>query len=320
MGTIAVLAPFTSGMFVLNLYSSKHLQPSQTGMLGIIISVISFTTFPVVSSVLSDLKILNSELGRVGQSAALFCEMLNMFLTSIMQFATLASRHGLNRALIGLAATICLILLIFFVIRPAMFWIIRQTPEGSNVNDHYVYCILTMVLFASYATNRFGFYGILGPFILGLAVPAGPPLGTAVIKKIDTFANGVLMPVFVTTCSMRVNLRDFMDWRDKNGGGGIDNYMVQTLVIIVVTSVVKFAVCMVISIMRELPLNDAVSLSLIMCSKGIVEMAACSLTRDVLVSIILFFHVSLLIKLLSMLLIYGKKVIQITQLEVSKYK
>ena len=95
-----------------------------------------------------------------------------------------------------------------------------------------------LVLLASYATHQIGLFALFGPFVLGLATPEGPPLGTAITKKIDSFVNWVLMPTFVTTCAMRVDLRDFMNWREKMNGG-IDEFTVQTLVIILVTSVVK---------------------------------------------------------------------------------
>ncbi|KAG4952448.1 hypothetical protein JHK85_046315 [Glycine max] len=83
----------------------------------------------------------------------------------------------------------------------------------------------------SYATHRIGLFALFGPFVLGLATPEGPPLGTAITKKIDSFVNWVLMPTFVTTCAMRVDLRDFMNWREKMNGG-IGEFTVQTLVII----------------------------------------------------------------------------------------
>ncbi|KAH1206868.1 Cation/H(+) antiporter 8 [Glycine max] len=76
-----------------------------------------------------------------------------------------------------------------------------------------------LVLLASYATHRIGLFALFGPFVLGLATPEGPPLGTAITKKIDSFVNWVLMPTFVTTCAMRVDLRDFMNWREKMNGG-----------------------------------------------------------------------------------------------------
>ncbi|XP_012567719.2 cation/H(+) antiporter 3-like [Cicer arietinum] len=279
IGSLAIMAPFLCGMAVLNLYSSKYLTNDQIKILGVIIGLFCMTPFPVISSVLSDLKILNSELGRIGQSASLVSEIFSVFLASTLTFAKLYAEYGLSKALVCMAAAILFVLLVMFVIRPAMFWIIKQTPEGSHVSDNYVYSILIMTLLSSYATYRFGFFVLFGPFVFGLAIPEGPPLGTAIINKIDTFVNGVFMPLFVTTCTMRVDLKDFLRWRNELDGS-VDDFMVQTLIVIVVSFVTKFIACMIPPLRSEMPLNDAISLSLIMSGKGIVEMAAFTLVRD----------------------------------------
>ena len=290
IGSVALAAPFLCGIAVLRFHSSKYLNEDQDKYLGVVIGMVSLTPFPVISSVLNDLKILNSELGRLGLSSALVSEMLSVVSLAIMNAAEILIRYGQLRALVCLAAAVFFGCLLVFILRPAMFWIIKQTPEGSPVSDHYVYCILIIALFSSYASHRFGFNALFGPYMLGLAVPEGPPLGTAIIKRIDTFANGVLMPLFVTTCAMRVDLKDLMNWRDKVDGE-VDHLLIQTMVIMVVTFAAKFVACMLPPLYSRMPLNDAISLSLIMSCKGIVDMATYSFVTNSYVSI--SFHMSL---------------------------
>ncbi|GAU26984.1 hypothetical protein TSUD_290340 [Trifolium subterraneum] len=176
IASIAIIAPYLCSMVVLNAYSSKYLQPVEVKILGAIIGLFCMTPFPVISSNLSDLKILNSELGRIGLSASLVSEIFNVFLSSLITFSKLIGERGLTNALLCVMAAVLYILSVIFIIRPVMFWIIRQTPE-----------------------------------------------------------------------------------------------------VIVVT---KFAACMITSLRNGMPWNDAICLSLIMSSKGIVEMAAFSLIRD----------------------------------------
>ena len=45
----------------------------------------------------------------------------------------------------------------------------------------------------------------LGPYILGLAIPDGPPLGSAIASKLDCFVSGVFLLLFVTTRVLRVD-------------------------------------------------------------------------------------------------------------------
>ncbi|XP_045810376.1 cation/H(+) antiporter 4-like [Trifolium pratense] len=279
IGVIGIIAPYLCGMAVLNSYSSKYLTDLQVRLLGAIIGLFSMAPFPVISSTLSDLKILNSELGRIGLSASLVSELFNVFLASMITISKLREERGEVNAMLCALAAILYILLVIFIIRPAMFWIIKQTPEGSHVSDNYVYSILTLTLFTGYASYRFGFFALFGPFILGLAIPEGPPLGTAIVKKIDTFVNEIFFPIFVTTCCMRVDLKDLLIWRNQSDGS-VDYFMVQTLVIVQVIVVTKFVACMIIPLRNGMPWNDAICLSLIMSSKGFVEMVAFSLVRD----------------------------------------
>ncbi|XP_047148703.1 cation/H(+) antiporter 4-like, partial [Vigna umbellata] len=232
------------------------------------------------TKILSDLKILNSELGRLSQSTALVTELFNVVFTSNLSISKILSSDP-EKAWFCLIVFILFLLIVMFVYRPAMFWIIKQTPEGSPVSDHYVYFILIMAFMASYITHRIGFLALFGPFALGMATPEGPPLGTAVIKKIDTFVNWMFMPLFVTTCVMRVDLRDFMKWRDEVSGG-IDQFMLQALIIIAVTSTVKFVVCMLLPLYHNVPFSDSVSLSLVLNCKGVVELAGFSIIRDLM--------------------------------------
>ncbi|KHN35660.1 Cation/H(+) antiporter 3 [Glycine soja] len=280
IGSIAIMAPFLCSMAVVHFHSIKYLDIGQATKLGVISGLFSMTPFSTICTVLSDLKILNSELGRLAQSSTLVTEVFNLFLITILTFSKIVFQEP-SRAWFSLAAAVFFVLLVVFIIRPAMFWIIKQTPEGSPVSDHYVYCILILVLLSSYATHRIGFFALFGPCVLGLATPEGPPLGTAITKKIDTFVNWVLVPAFVTTCAMRVDLRDFMNWTEKVNGG-VDEFMVQTLIIIVVTSVVKVVACTLPPLYSNMPLNDSVSLALIMNCKGVVEMAGYSMVRDVM--------------------------------------
>jgi Kef-type K+ transport system membrane component KefB len=284
LGSIAIIAPYLCSMAVLNSYSSKYLQPEQVRILGSIIGFFCISSFPVIFSNLSDLKILNTELGRIGLSASLVSEVFNVFLASIITFSILHGERPTN-GLVCVVAAALYIFMVIFIIRPAMFWIIKQTPEGSHVSDNYVYSILIITLFSGYTSYRFGFFVLIGPYILGLAIPDGPPLGTAIVKKIDTFVNEIFLPIFVTTCCMRVDLKDLLIWRNQSDGS-VDYFMVQTLVIVEVIVVTKFVACMITSLCNGMPWNDVVCLSLIMSSKGIVQMAAFSLVRDFKVSIL----------------------------------
>lgn len=87
--------------------------------------------FHVILVLLTDLNLLNSELGRIALSSSLIIGALGWFVFSISSNARDASQSRSKHAtLFANLSTIFMIFLAAFVLRPTMFWMMRQTPEG----------------------------------------------------------------------------------------------------------------------------------------------------------------------------------------------
>ncbi|XP_054788946.1 cation/H(+) antiporter 4-like [Prosopis cineraria] len=280
VGAVAILAPFGCGMLAQYYVSSKYVDSRQYAKLPFIIAICSISPFPVISSVLSDLKIMNSELGRLGLSSALVSETISILLSLVVGFYNNMMNVGIIRASADMGAALLFVLFLVFILRPLMFWIIKRTPDGCSVNDHYVYCILIIALISSYASHQFNFLALFWPYILGLAIPEGPPLGTAIIKKLDIFVTGIFMPLFVTTCAIRVDLQQFMNIRRADGK--VDTFMLQVSLLVIITFLTKLVSCFLVPLYGKMPWKDAMTLSLTLNCKGIVEMATCSFIRDIM--------------------------------------
>lgn len=233
----------------------------------------SLTSFAVVSSLLQDLKLLNSELGRLGLSSGLVSDMINVITTSTASFIRVFMRTGQPTYKIyrDIGSLIVYILAVVFIIRPALFWIVKHTPAGRPVKDVYIYATFLMVLLSGVLSDMFDQTVLLGPFILGLAVPDGPPLGAAIVKKFDCFFSGVFTPLFVTISAMKADLSSIGDDR---------KLLTLDIVLLVVTFVSKVMASFVPSLICKMPFNDALAIGFIMSSKGVVELASYSLFHD----------------------------------------
>lgn len=233
----------------------------------------SLTSFAVVSSLLEDLKLLNSELGRLGLSTALISDMLNVIITSTATFFRVFMGTGQPKYKIftDIASLIGFLLTVVFVIRPAFIWIVRHTPAGKPVKDVYLYTIFVLLMLSAFLSHAFDQTALFGAFILGLAVPAGPPLGSALVKMLDCVASGVLVPLFVTVCSMKADL-SFATYDGK--------LLMLDVILLVVTFVSKVIACFAPALICKMPFNDALAIGFIMSAKGIVELASYSLFHD----------------------------------------
>ncbi|XP_059436571.1 cation/H(+) antiporter 3-like [Corylus avellana] len=130
--------------------------------------------------------------------------LLGLFLSLMATFTKTGTEQGSKIVSIDLAAFVSYVIVLVFAIRPLMFWVIRQTPEGRPVKDTYIHTIMLILLGFTLFSHFFGQTVLLGPFLLGLAIPDGLPLGSAIVSKLNCFVSDVFLPVYVTTCTMRI--------------------------------------------------------------------------------------------------------------------
>ncbi|XP_050367503.1 cation/H(+) antiporter 4-like [Argentina anserina] len=279
VGVSNFLVPLMVGMAaVLYFHLNWPLGNGQVVQLLFATAIQCSTTTPVIASLLNQLKILNSELGRLGLSSVLISDLLYVIVV-VFGFTAKSVDFDLLTGARNLGVLVVFILIVIYVCRPIMVWMIEQTPKGRVVKNTYVLFIMIAFLFSGLITHLCGMTVTAGPFILGLAVPSGPPLGSTLVKKLDFITNWVFMPVFVITCMMRVTVR-----LNGNEYGTVPraHYYVflATAIIIGLVFVSKFFASLVPALCCKMPIRDAMALALILSSQGVLEMAVYSLARD----------------------------------------
>ncbi|KAK8563034.1 hypothetical protein V6N13_018423 [Hibiscus sabdariffa] len=229
------------------------------------------TSFQVIHCLLSELRILNSELGRLGLLSALIGDMVTLLLTMFSTWVNSGIQRGALAVLIDIGMASIFMFIVLFVLRPVMKWVVNHTPEASQINDICFYFVVLAFMLSPRVGEYFHINPKYGLIIFGLAVPDGPPLGSALVEKLDPITSGLFLPIFTTTCGMRFNLaaikRPNMYAKDHALGA-------------TVALVIKFGVSLVLAVSCKMPLRDSLALALIMISKGIVEIGSYSIMYD----------------------------------------
>lgn len=258
---VGLAVPLTISFSVQSSMSSlttKYLEDMHDDIPFVVLShtVISFA---VVASLLNELKILNSELGRLALSSVLVGDILGTSigcLTNILMFP-----HEIQERMMFGVTGIAFALSIPLIFRPLMFLIIKHTKEGRPVDDGYTYIIIVLVCGLGWLSVYVGQDFILGAFVLGLAVPEGPPLGAALVKKLQFFSSSLFLPIFVTCGVMKV---DFSLPRTGRAFVGIGSFVFLTHLVKMIAYVIPALLC-------KIPLKDALALALILNAKGTVD-------------------------------------------------
>lgn len=264
IGALGFFIPYTLTSFVaflLNHYLSLDRNISKA--LHLIDVMLSMTAFPVVACSLAELKILNSEIGRLASSSSIICDVCHWFIMTLNYVIGLASKKSLRTSFGSILSTVLLIGLIVFGIRPAALWAIRHTPEGKPVKEIYVISVFIALLLCGFTAEAIGLNAFVASFLLGLVIPDGPPLGATLVERLDCFVTVVLMPLFFTICGLKMNVFSIKSF---------ENFGVIQLVILS-SFLGKLLGVVLPALWLRMPLRDAFSLGLIMNSKGIIELA-----------------------------------------------
>lgn len=156
---------------------------------------------------------------------------------------------------------VVMVILISCVLRPIMFWMVRRTPEGKPIKDSYIIVVFLMVLGSSLFGEIVGQHFMIGPILLGMAVPDGPPLGSALIERLDTLVSAVLLPLYFLYSGTRLKVF-LIDPRS----------FVVVQFVAMLSFVGKVIGTMLPTIYWKMPFTDALSFGLIMGSQGITQL------------------------------------------------
>lgn len=242
-----------------------------------IYSIQCLSSFPVIGNLLFELRLQNSELGRLAMSSAVISDFSTSVLSAVLVFLKELreekSRLGSvfigdvvvgNRPMKRAGTVVLFVCFAVYVFRPLMFVIINRTPSGRPVKKFYIYSIIILVFGSAVLADWCKQSIFIGPFILGLAVPHGPPLGSAIVQKFESAVFGTFLPFFVATSAEEFDTSMLQSWTDFKS----------IFIIVFVSFVVKFALTTLPALLYHMPANDCLALSLIMSFKGIFEFGA----------------------------------------------
>lgn len=163
---------------------------------------------------------------------------------------------------------------ILLIGRPAMRWIVKRTPEGRSVNKGYIYAIIVVFLGLGYFAKFFGEPFLVGAVIFGLAVPEGPPLGSALVTQLELFSKWFLCSIFVTCVTMKVDLTKCNSL----------SFVIVISGVIIMVHLVRWLLCMGICRYCKIPFKDGFCLALILSCKGVVDICSYLLVYDAMVT------------------------------------
>lgn len=229
-----------------------------------IILLQSLSSFAGVNGLLKDLKINHSEFGRMVQSCAAVTDLVIFIMASGTVLFT--GQKGLQHIIV----IVFVIVFLVYIVWPVMLWIIKQTPEGRPVKDVYIYSVMATAYLVYLFWLKFFQFSTYGWFVIGLATPAGPPLGSALIQKFECFNIGVFLPLFGSLSMEQLDISWLM--REILNLKHMEGLAYEAISLILVVAVVKFFVTAITAFAVRIPYRDSIVLSLVLSNRSIFEL------------------------------------------------
>ncbi|CAO2827690.1 unnamed protein product [Amaranthus hypochondriacus] len=233
--------------------------------LGVALAV---TAFPVLARILAELKLINTEIGRISMSAALVNDICAWILLALAIALAETDTSALTSLCVILSST-AFVFVCIFLVRPIIMWMIRRTPEGEPFSDFYICLILTGVMISGFITDAIGTHSVFGAFVFGLIIPNGP-LGVTLIEKLEDFVSGLLLPLFFAISGLKTDIRQI-------GGPKV---WANLLAVIALACCGKVAGTAAVSYFYNMPIREGITLGLLMNTKGLVEMIVLNVGKD----------------------------------------
>ncbi|KDP20370.1 hypothetical protein JCGZ_05253 [Jatropha curcas] len=263
---ITILFPLFSGIglyyFIMHFKDAKLM-----GMGGAVWAItLTVTSFSDLARVLSDMKLLHTDIGRLALSSAILCDLVAWSL--LVATITMANQHFYY---LNVFTMIAFAVLCWFVVRPGISWIIRLNNSSNGGIDYELltYFILGGVVVFGFITDACGSQSMIGAFLFGLVIPKGD-LTTKLIEKLEDFVTGIMLPAFFWTNGLKTDLFDMT--------GSVNPLIVITVVIL--ACLTKIVGAFIFSMTQGMSTREGILLGVLMNTKGVLALIVMNSGRD----------------------------------------
>lgn len=263
IGIVGYMSSMVLGIAVLSTVGRiTNLAPEKFGGRALVIMG-AVTPFSVISSLLSEMNILNSEIGRMALSTSTVSDacMFVFFFVTVNGVKALGHRST-YKPFLQLVVSFCYFAIIFFLLRPLVIWISNRNPQGKPMTESHFISIICILLFVGLSAQFIGQPSFLVAFLFGWVLPDGPPLGSTLAERLDTVGSTLIVPAFCIISGLRTSVSHLGESRSAS-----------IEVILIAGYVGKFVGTILPSLYFQIEFWDSFALALIMCCKGLMDLS-----------------------------------------------
>lgn len=232
---------------------------------------LSITAFPVLARILAELKLLTTQVGETAMAAAAFNDIVAWILLAP---AVALAGGGHKSPLVSvwiLISGVAFVAFMLLLVRPVMERVARRCSSGDEFLDEALVCLtLVGVMISGFLTDFIGIHAIFGAFVFGLTIPKGSEFAAKVIKRIEDFVSGLLLPLYFASSGLKTDVAKI---RGPEAWG--------LLVLVISTACAgKILGTFVVAVLCMIPVRESLALGVLMNTKGLVELIVLNIGKE----------------------------------------
>ncbi|KAF3129914.1 K(+)/H(+) antiporter [Orbilia oligospora] len=267
VGTLGMVVPFGFGAAIAyGLYNEFGEDPGvdeevNFGIFLLFVGVaFSITAFPVLCRILTELKLLGTNVGIIVLAAGVGNDVVGWILLALT-VALINAGSGVSAVYVLLVA-VGFILFLFFVVKPIFHWYLRKTGNMGNPSQSALTVTLLICLSSAWFSNVIGIHAIFGGFVVGLICPHEGGFAVAVAEKIEDLITVLFLPLYFTLSGLRTNI-------GLLNSGIVWAYVIGVLAIAFITKIIGGTLA---ARFFKLRWRESLAVGVLMSCKGLVEL------------------------------------------------
>ncbi|KAJ3676442.1 hypothetical protein LUZ60_003854 [Juncus effusus] len=233
---------------------------------------LSITAFPVLARILAELKLLTTPLGEIAMAAAAFNDVAAWILLALA--VAISGGEGTHHSpLISIWVLLSGLAFVSFqiiAVKPAMSWVARRSEGEGGESEFWICFTLAGVLISGFMTDFIGIHSIFGAFVFGLTIPKEGEFTGRLIERIEDFVSGLLLPLYFASSGLKTNVASIKS--GKSWG---------LLCLVIGTACAgKILGTFVVAIACSMSVKEAVTLGVLMNTKGLVELIVLNIGKE----------------------------------------
>lgn len=225
----------------------------------------SITAFPVLARILTERKLLKTDVGQVVLAAAATDDAIAWCLL-VLVVALIHNPDNAVFAVYVFLAVVAWFLFLWFAVRPALSYLVEKSSSKDHISQSAVLATFVGLVVSGWYTEAVGLDAIFGGFLMGMITPTHNGFRVKLTEKVEDLVSIFFLPLYFAYAGLNVNI------------GGLNGFAWGMVALsILVACGGKIIGCTSAALLTGLPAREALTVGFLMNTKGLVELIVLTL-------------------------------------------